>query len=59
MIKEFEITITEILKQTVIVEADSPEGAKQIACDNWHKGECVLDADNFVDVDFEVKKGDI
>lgn len=59
MIKEFEITITEILKQTVIVEADSPESAKQIACDNWHNGQYILDADNFVDVDFEVKKGDI
>ena len=58
MTKEFEVTITEILKKTVIVEADSPEYAKQIACDNWHKGEYILDADSFVDVDFEVKKGD-
>lgn len=59
MTKEFEITITEILKQTVIVEADSPENAEQIACDNWHKGAYILDADNFVGVDFEIKKGDV
>lgn len=59
MTKEFEITITEILKQTVIVKADNPENAKQIVCDNWHKGEYVLDADNFVGVDFEIKKGDV
>lgn len=55
---EFQVTITETSKMTVTVEANSPEDAKQIACDNWHKGEYILDADNFVDVDFEVKKGE-
>lgn len=48
----FDVTITETLKMTVQVEADSPEAAEQLVSDNWHRGEYVLDADHFVGVEF-------
>ena len=49
---EYDITIRETLEKTVAVEADSREEARQIVSDNWKKGEYVLDADDFKDVDF-------
>ena len=48
----YEVTITETLKLTVEVEADNQQEAKQIVSDNWSKSEYVLDADNFVGVEF-------
>lgn len=55
--KEFDVTITEVLKKTVTVEADSLEEAEQMVSDDWHKGEYILDADDFVDVEFSGKEG--
>jgi hypothetical protein len=49
----FEVTITETLRKIVTVEADNPDGAEQTASDNWRAGDYILDADNFVDVDFD------
>lgn len=51
--QRFNVTITEILKMTVEVEAGDQHQAEQIVSDNWKSGEYVLDADNFVDVEFE------
>lgn len=51
--KEFDVTITETLKMKVTVEAESLEEAEQIVSDKWYKGEYILDADNFIGVDFE------
>lgn len=51
--KEFDVTITEISKMTVTVEAESLEEAKQIVSDSWDKGEYVLDYSNFSEVDFD------
>lgn len=55
--KEFDVTITETLKLTVSVEASSKEEAEQTVSDQWHAGDHVLDADNFVDVEFESNDG--
>jgi hypothetical protein len=55
--KEFDVTITETLKLTVSVEASSKEEAEQMVNDQWRAGDHVLDADNFVDVEFESNDG--
>ncbi len=55
--KEFDVTITETLKLTVSVEASSKEEAQQMVNDQWRAGDHVLDADNFVDVEFESNDG--
>ena len=47
--KEFDVTITETLKLTVSVEASSKEEAQQMVSDQWHAGDHILDADNFVE----------
>lgn len=49
---EYDITIQETLEMTVTVEAESREEARQIVSDNWKKGEYILDADSFKDVEF-------
>lgn len=51
--KKFNVTITETLKLNVEIEAESQWEAEQIASDNWHNFEYILDADNFVGVEFE------
>ena len=52
-LKEFEVEITETLRRTVTVEAADRDEAEQIVSDNWKNSEYVLDADNFVSVEFE------
>ena len=54
--KEFDVTITEKLQTVVTVEAETAEEAKEMVNDQWRAGDHVLDAENFVDVDFEVSK---
>lgn len=53
MAKEFDVTIVETLKMKVTVEAESLEDAIQLVGDKWYNGDYILDADNFVDVEFE------
>ena len=57
--KKFEVTITETLKKKVEVEAETWEEAEQIVSDDWYKGEHILDADNFTEVNFNAKEYDI
>lgn len=54
--KVFDVTITETLKMTVQIEADSLLEAEQIVSDNWHNQEYILDAENFNGVEFEAKE---
>ena len=56
----FNIRITETLEKTVKVEADSEYEAILKAHTNYNaaKDSYVLDADNFINVDFEVLKND-
>jgi hypothetical protein len=51
--RTFTVTITETLKLTVEVEAKDQSEAEQIVSDNWNNSEYILDADNFVGVEFE------
>ena len=50
--KEFKVTITETLKKSVTVEADSREEAEQLVSDRWHNSDYILDADDFQGVTF-------
>lgn len=54
--KEYDVTITEMLKTTVTVEAESQLEAEQMVSDNWRNQEYILDADNFTGVDFKAKR---
>ena len=47
--KEYDVTITETLKMTVTVEAESQ-------MDYWHNQDYILDADNFTGVDFKARR---
>lgn len=49
----FKVKITETLELTVEVEAKGQQQAEQMVADNWKAGDYVLDADNFVDVEFD------
>ena len=53
MKKNYKVRITETLTMTVDVEAHSSDEAEQIASDNWHNSDYILDAGNFVGVEFE------
>lgn len=48
----FKVTITEILKRSVEVDAGDPREAEQMVSDGWHKSEYILGAEDFVDVKF-------
>lgn len=50
---EFDVRITETLSKTVTVEAESLADAEIVAEQNWRKDEYILDADDFVGVEFE------
>ena len=56
MTKKFEVTITETLTKKIEVEAQTQEEAEHIVSEAWYKGEHILDADNFSDVNFETKE---
>lgn len=49
----FDVTITEMLKMTVTVDADSPEEAERMVSDGWNNSEYILDAESFAGVGFE------
>ena len=50
---KFMATITETLKRTVEVAATDQHEAEQMVSDGWHNSKYILDADNFVAVEFE------
>ena len=57
MPKTFSITITEVLKTTVDVQAETPEEAIQIVKDRYRNSEIILTADDFTgQVTFEEEK---
>ena len=57
--KSFKVVITETLKKTVEVEAKNQHEAEQVVSDNWKNSEYVLDADNFVGVEFAAVSVDV
>lgn len=54
--KNYDVTITETLKMTVSIVADSLDEAEQKAEDNWNASQYILDADNFVEASFHAKE---
>lgn len=50
------VTITETSKMNVEVEAENLDEAEAKVNDAWYRGDYVLDADNFVEVDFEAEE---
>ena len=50
--KEFEVTVTETMQKIVTVEAASREDAQSLVEDMWNQGDVILDAGDFIDVEF-------
>ena len=59
--KEYDITITEVLEKTVQVQAESREEAEAIASENWNNSMYDMDsAEDYVDVSFHAgEEGEI
>ncbi len=55
LLKEYKVTITETLKKDVYVEAETRHEAEQKVFDAWRNSEHILDADNFIDADFDAE----
>ncbi len=53
--KEYKVTITETLQMNVFVEAESQQEAEEMVSDRWRNAEYILDADHFVEADFEAE----
>ncbi len=54
--KNYDVTITETLKMTVSIEANSLTEAEQKAEDNWNASQYILDAENFVGASFHAEE---
>ena len=54
--KDYDVTITEILQKTVPIRAESLAEAEEIAERNWNDSEYVLSADDFQRADFKAKE---
>lgn len=54
--KSYDVTITETLKMTVPIEADSLAEAEQKAEDNWNASMYILDADHFMGASFHAEE---
>lgn len=57
--KYFYTFVTETLSRPVVVKAENQEEAEQKVIDAYYNGKFVLDAADFVDVEFETKEGDL
>ncbi len=55
--KEYEVTVTELLQKTVTVEADSQEEAQKIAEGMWCDGKIYLDYGDYTGVEYRVGDG--
>lgn len=57
--KYFYTFVTETLTRPVVVKAENQEEAEQKVIDAYYDGKFVLDAADFVDVNFETREGDL
>ena len=57
--KYFYTFVTETLTRPVAVKAETQEEAEQKVIDAYYNGEFVLDASDFVNVDFSTGKSDL
>ena len=56
-VKEYDVTITEILKKTVRIRAENEAQAEDIAESGWSRSEYILDSSDFHgDVNFHAKE---
>ena len=55
-IPQYRVTITETLKFTVDIDADSAEEAERIAEQNWKEGNYIIDSAHFAGVEFPAEK---
>lgn len=53
--KEYAVKVTETLEKIVYVQAENMYNAEEIAQEQYNRGEYILDADNFVGVEFEIE----
>ncbi|MBR5618487.1 MAG: DpnD/PcfM family protein [Clostridia bacterium] len=53
---QYRVTITETLKFTVGIDADSAEAAERIAEQNWKEGNYIIDSAHFAGVEFHAEK---
>lgn len=53
---KYTVEINETLTRSVVVEAESASEAQDVARGLWSDGTIVVDADDFVGVDFIVKQ---
>jgi hypothetical protein len=53
--KEYAVKVTETLEKVVYVQAENMYNAEEIAQEQYNRGEYILDADNFVGVEFEIE----
>ena len=53
---EYKVTITELLCMDVYVEADCMEDAEKAVKEAYINGDYVLDADHYVDTQFETQE---
>ena len=54
--KLYRVTITETLKFTVDIDADSAETAERSAEQNWKEGNYIIDSAHFAGVEFHAEK---
>jgi hypothetical protein len=52
----YTVVIEELLKMNVVVEAETPEEAKEIVQQKYEEGEFVLDYNNYVTTDISVTR---
>lgn len=57
--KYFYTFVTETLTRPVVVKAENQEEAEQKVIDAYYNGKFVLDAADFVGVNFETREGDL
>lgn len=53
---KYNVTITEILKRVVIIEADNRYDAEEIAQNRWNDEKYILTADDFVEANFSAEE---
>ena len=51
----YTVVITEVLKKEVYVHAENEREAEECVRQQYRKGEILLDADDYVDTEFEVR----
>lgn len=54
--KQYNVTITETLQRTILVEADNEQHALNIVQDDYNNEDIVLDYSDFQNVEFDAER---